>query len=92
MRRRSYIAAGGLAVGAVAALVASNILFDYKFGWGENIGWLNWRDANGTVDGVVVHQTFLSGYVWSENVGWIFVGDGTPANGTELVTTTPKVR
>ena len=50
MRRRIYMATGALAIGVVVVLVASNILPDYKFGWGENIGWLNWRDANGTAD------------------------------------------
>ena len=65
MRRRIYMATGTLAIAVVVALVASNIAPDHKFGWGENIGWLNWRDANGTAEGVVVHETFLSGYVWS---------------------------
>lgn len=53
-----------------------------KYGWGENIGWTNWRDANGAVDGVYVGGRFLSGFIWGENIGWINVGDGTPTNGT----------
>ncbi|MCH8147578.1 MAG: DUF4215 domain-containing protein [Planctomycetes bacterium] len=52
-----------------------------KFGWSENAGWFNWRDANGTIQGVIVTTEFLSGYVWCENAGWINFGDGTPADG-----------
>lgn len=50
-----------------------------KYGWGENIGWTNWRDANGATQGVSVGGFAMSGYIWGENVGWINVGDGTPA-------------
>ncbi len=52
----------------------------YKFAWSENAGWLNWRDADGGVAGVVVHGGFVSGFIWGENLGWINVGDGTPLN------------
>jgi hypothetical protein len=62
-------------------LAQSNIDPDHKFAWGENIGWTNWRDANGTADGVVVDAAFLFGFIWGENVGWVNVGDGTPADG-----------
>ena len=58
------------------AAAQSNISSIHKNAWGENIGWTNWRDANGTVDGVIIHDTFLSGYIWCENVGWLNVGDG----------------
>lgn len=54
----------------------SNIHPDHKNAWTENVGWTNWRDANGTADGIAVGPTFLSGYVWCENVGWIHAGDG----------------
>ncbi len=47
-----------------------------KWSWGENVGWMNWRDAG--THGVRVHDGFLSGWVWAENVGWISLGDGTP--------------
>lgn len=63
------------------ALAQSSIDPDHKLAWGENVGWTNWLDANGGVDGVVVGATFLSGFVWGENVGWINLGDGSPANG-----------
>ncbi len=59
----------------------SNIDSGSKFGWSENIGWTNWRDADATNAGVIVEGTFMSGFVWAENVGFINVGDGTPANG-----------
>ncbi len=52
-----------------------------KHSWGENIGWMNWRDANGGEQGVRVHATFLSGFIWCENAGWVNAGDGSPADG-----------
>src|SRR5690606_25409874 len=53
----------------------------HKFSWGENIGFMNWADANGGAQAVQVHPRFLSGFIWGENVGWINTGDGTPADG-----------
>jgi hypothetical protein len=51
-----------------------------KYAWGENIGHLNFADANGRTQGVEVYQTgatqFLKGFIWAENVGWINVGGG----------------
>jgi hypothetical protein len=52
-----------------------------KFSWSENAGWLNWRDANGGADGVMIGSQYLSGFIWGENIGWINVGDGTPGGG-----------
>ncbi len=52
-----------------------------KHAWGENVGWTNWRDADGANAGVVVGTTFMGGFIWCENVGWINVGDGAPADG-----------
>lgn len=81
MRWMLYIAiAGSLAVGA--ALAASSIDPDYKYAWCENVGWTNWRDANGGDEGVEAAETYLSGFIWAENAGWINVGDGTPTDGT----------
>ena len=50
-----------------------------KFTWGENCGWMNWRDAG--AQGARIHATFLSGFIWCENTGWINLGDGTPGSG-----------
>ncbi len=45
-----------------------NIDPNSKYGYGENIGWLNF----GTRDGeVTVVDANLTGYVWAENIGWI---------------------
>ncbi len=65
---------------AGAAHAQSSIQPGHKFGWTENAGWTNWRDANGETAGVKIHPGFLSGWIWAENVGWISVGDGSPAN------------
>ena len=58
----------------------SNIAAPHKFAWGENVGWLNWSDANNRTQGVEVYITgsvqYLKGWIWGENIGWIHVGDG----------------
>jgi hypothetical protein len=61
---------------AGAFSVPSNVLTTEKFAWGENVGWLNWRDANAHLDGVYVGGSFLRGWIWGENIGWINVGGG----------------
>ena len=68
----------GTATAVALAFVGgtSNIDPDNKFAWGENAGWLNWRDANADDDGVVVAADHLAGFIWGENTGWIDVGDG----------------
>jgi hypothetical protein len=63
---------------ATAQLAVEN---DRKFAWGENIGWTNWRDADDSAAGVMLHDTVLSGFAWAENVGWINFGDGAPTDG-----------
>ncbi len=74
-------------VAAVTILVGSmvsgvtNIDNVLKYSWGENVGWFNWRDADGGGAGIRVLPTHLSGYAWGENVGWIHFGDGTPGDG-----------
>ncbi|MCH8244029.1 MAG: hypothetical protein IH897_15685 [Planctomycetes bacterium] len=65
----------GCVAGTLAA-IPSNIDPAHKFSWGENLGWMNWLDANATNDGVVVGNDFLSGSIWAENAGWINVGAG----------------
>jgi hypothetical protein len=46
-----------------------------KYCWGENLGWINWGDANGRAQGARMTARFLSGYIWSENAGWINLGN-----------------
>lgn len=55
----------------------------HRYAWGENIGWLNWRDAGDPPgsQGVHIHDAILSGFIWGETVGWINVGSGAPASG-----------
>ncbi|TSC95632.1 MAG: hypothetical protein Athens101410_388 [Parcubacteria group bacterium Athens1014_10] len=53
---------------AFAAETTGTIDANYKYAWGENIGWLNFGSSEGNVQ---VTDTGLSGYVWAENAGWI---------------------
>ena len=61
---------------AVAGVVAQKVDSTNKYSWGENVGWMNWHDAEGGTSGVFADTEFLSGYIWCENVGWMNVGDG----------------
>jgi len=68
---------------APAAMSQEQIDPAHQYSWGENIGWMNWRDAGeppGSL-GVRVHPSFLSGFIWAESAGWINVGSGRPADG-----------
>jgi hypothetical protein len=82
-RTRFAPACLSLLIAAPALAQSSDIAPDHKFSWGENIGWMNWRDAGSPIasQGVRVHAGWLSGFIWCENVGWVNTGDGAPANG-----------
>jgi hypothetical protein len=84
LRRSALVSTATLMLAGAALGQVSNVDATNKFAWGENIGWLNWRDAGSPVasQGAVIRNTFLSGFVWSENCGWINLGDGTPTSGT----------
>jgi len=61
---------------AYAYNTTPNFSGDYKWAWGENIGWNNFQPTNG---GVEVASAGLTGYLWAENVGWIKLDyDETP--------------
>lgn len=81
-----------VAVGTLTALWAvtvgtSNIDLDHRFAWSENVSWTNWQYLTADEDGVIVGETFLSGFVWAENIGWINLGDGLPMDGVHYVNT-----
>ncbi len=65
---------GTAAIGLI--LGPSNIDPVNKWSWGENIGHMNWRDADSGNQGVVVNADHLEGHIWAENIGWINVGNG----------------
>jgi hypothetical protein len=74
---------------AAPALAQSDIDASRKWSWGENVGYMNWRDAGAGAQGVRLTETFLAGYIWGENIGWVTVGDGTPTgSGGTLYTNT----
>jgi hypothetical protein len=80
-RLTTILASTSLLGCALVASADSNVTSGMEFAWGENIGWLNWRDANGSVDGVLNCGAHLEGFIWGENVGWINTGNG-PMSGT----------
>jgi len=56
---------------------------NYKYAYGENIGWLNFEPNKGP--GVTVYDNRLSGFVWTENIGWINLdpNDADPNSGVK---------
>jgi hypothetical protein len=45
---------------------------DSQYGWGENIGWINFEpDVAGPNPGAQVSGDKLTGLIWAENIGWI---------------------
>ncbi len=77
MKYRRFLTLILIVAFAGLVLATSNIDPASKHSWGENIGWMNWRDADGGAAGVHVGPDFLSGAIWCENVGWIRVGGGS---------------
>jgi hypothetical protein len=68
-----YLAAAS--VWAVTSINASN-----KYAYAANAGWVN--AAGDVTNGVVVGETYCSGFMYGANFGWVNVGDGSPDNGT----------
>jgi hypothetical protein len=50
------------------AINCQNMDNNFKFAWGENIGWVNFNPSKGNVK---VCDDEILGYAWSENYGWI---------------------
>lgn len=47
---------------------------NYRYAWGEKIGWVNFKPTNGNVK---VTDEGLTGYAWSANYGWINLSPAT---------------
>lgn len=60
-------------------LAQSTIDSTRSHAYAANTGWLDLHPS--AEHGVVVTETFLSGWAYSGNLGWIHFGDGTPDNG-----------
>ncbi len=45
----------------------------YKYGWGENLGWINFAPTDGSSNyhGLTITDSAVTGYAWSEAYGWI---------------------
>lgn len=68
---------------SVASANPLSVDSERKWSWGENVGFMNWRDAGSPVgaQGAMLFPDVLAGYVWCENIGYVNLGDGSPANG-----------
>lgn len=60
---------------ATKILASGNIDPQYKFAWGDEIGWLNFGCD---FCNVFVSDSKITGFIWSENFGWINLA---PENG-----------
>src|SRR5688572_4683280 len=69
-----------LALAAVtSAGAATTINAVNHFGYGANIGWMDWRGD--VANGAVIGEYICTGSIYAANVGWISLGSGTPTNG-----------
>lgn len=84
---KTQLLTGLLAACAVSASAAATINAANRFGYGANIGWMDWR-GDGT-GGVVVGEFVCFGYLYAANVGWIRLGDGSPVNGIRYQNNSP---
>lgn len=70
-----------LAIVSISSSVAaqSTISPTNHHAYAANAGWLDCLPSSAT--GVIITESYLSGYAWAANFGWILLGDGSPANG-----------
>jgi hypothetical protein len=89
MRAAIHMAILTAGVAATAAAQPTNVAAGAKRSWGENIGWMDWRDSGNPAgaQGARLSVTFLSGFIWCENVGYVHLGSGTPVGGSYANTT-----
>lgn len=87
----SFVCAVAMSAAAPSAFAqSSNIAPAHKYAWGENVGFINCRDAGSpsAAQGVRINATYLQGFAWGENIGWINFGDGAPDNGVSYANPT----
>jgi hypothetical protein len=53
---------------ALASTTNGTINDTYRYGWGENIGWVDFGSTTGDIH---ITDDALTGYIWGENIGWI---------------------
>lgn len=70
------------------ALAATTINPTNHFGYGANIGWMDF--AADTNSGAVIGEFICSGWIYSANVGWISLGNGSPTNGIRYQNISPN--
>ncbi len=66
---------------AVSVLGATGTINStFKYGWGENFGWINFAptDSSNNYHGLTITDSAVTGYAWSKTYGWI---NFSPSNG-----------
>lgn len=58
---------------AFASMTNGTIDPDYHYAWGENIGWVDFKN-------ITISDTALTGSVYGENIGWIYLSTITNTN------------
>ena len=84
MRLRFAVIAA-VTLSALYFLIPSNVFAGtidsaFKYGWGENFGWINFAptDSGSTYHGLTITNSLVTGYAWSKTYGWI---NFSPTNG-----------
>ena len=70
---------GSLAFGQAAISPPTTIDPTYHYGYGANVGWMDWRGD--VANGAVIGDYVCSGFTYAANSGWINLGSGMPTNG-----------
>ncbi len=73
---------------ATSAFSQSTISSTNRYSYAANAGWIDWNLSPTAADGIVVTDTFLSGYASAANFGYIHFGNGSPTNGSTYANTT----
>ena len=79
---RSRLWAVALLLGTSSLPADTTIDLAEKYAWSGNAGWISFRPNRPLEeDGVVVGESFLSGFAYCANLGYLNFGDGAPPNG-----------
>jgi hypothetical protein len=85
--KKLFFALFALALLSFNAGAATTINSVNHFGYGANIGWIDWRGD--VTSGAVIGEFVCSGFLYAANVGWINLGGGAPVNNVRYLNNSP---